>query len=430
MKKWIFFAVIILVSASLGYLHHSGNLDLKTELEQVAKKARELASNLAKDEAHAAPGDEAHRAHDAVRTAVAPAVSVATAVPRSFVERIMVTGSLVAREEILIAPEVEGLRVVTLEVEAGDTVAKGQVLATLERETLEAKKAQTEASLQRAEAAIAQAKSRIAQAEATLEEAEAQLARAEPLRKSKYLSESVYDQRKAAARTAQAQLTTSRDGVLVAEADKAQIEAQLRELNWNLTRTEIRAPADGLITRRSARIGDVASGTKSPMFILARDGNIELEAYVTEPKLARIATGQKAEVEIAGAGAVDGEVRLVSPEIDRTTRLGNVRIFLGKGRHLRVGAFGRGTLVVAKSSGLSVPLSAILFDNGEAFVQKVKDGKIATAPVTRGLTSGDAIEIKAGIEEGDVVVARAGTFLRSGDAVRPVGSPTSVSEAN
>lgn len=430
MKKWIFLAVLLMAGASVGYLHQTGALDVKAEFERITEKASELASRLTKDEAQAAPGDGSEPEAETARKPVAPAVSVTTAEPRAFVERIMVTGSLVAREEILIAPEVEGLRVVALEVEAGDSVTKGQVLATLESETLAAKKAQALASLQRAEAAIAQAKSRITQSEATLEEAEAQLARAEPLRKSKYLSESVYDQRRAAARNARAQLTTARDGVLVAQADKAQIEAQLRELDWNLTRTEIKAPADGLITRRTVRIGDVASGTKSPMFILARGGDIELEAYVTEPKLARITTGQKAEVSIAGAGSVPGEVRLVSPEIDRTTRLGSVRIFLGSGPHLKVGAFGRGTLIVAKSTGLSVPSSAILFDNGDAFVQKVNDGKIVTAAVTRGLTSADAVEIKSGLAQGDVIVARAGTFLRNGDAVNPVNLPISMSRTN
>ena len=426
MRKWILLAVLLIVGASLGYVSYTGKLDLSAQLDQLVESAGELTGKLTQDKAQAAAGSK-----DGVdRKPVAPAVVVATASTREFVERIMVTGTLVAREEILVAPEVEGLRVVSLAVEAGDTVEKGQVLATLERETLEAKKAQSEASLRRADAAIAQATSRIRQAEATLDEAEAQLTRAEPLLKSKYLSQSVYDQRQAAARTARAQLVAARDGVLLAEAEKAQIAAQLRELDWNLTRTEIRSPADGLITRRSARIGDVASGTKSPMFVLARDGGIELEAYVTEPKLARMAAGQKAKVEIAGAGNVEGEVRLVSPEIDRTTRLGSVRIFLGSGPQLKIGAFGRGTLTVATSKGLSVPQSAILFENGEAFVQKVFGGKVATAPVTRGLTSNEDVEIRSGLAPGDVVVARAGTFLRDGDAVRAVAPPPRVSEAN
>ena len=430
MKKWIFLAVLLVVGGSLAYLTRTGEIDLPAQLEKLGEERRRVGWNT---DPGCGPGGGKQTCRRQVwrqPLAYRSAVSVATATSREFVERIMVTGSLVAREEILIAPEVEGLRVVSLAVEAGDTVEKGQVLATLERETLEAKKAQSEASLQRADAAIAQARSRIVEAEATLEEAEAQLARAEPLRKSQYLSESVFDQRQAAARTARAQLVTARDGVVLADAEKAQIAAQLRELDWNLTRTEIRAPADGLITRRSARIGDVASGTKSPMFILARDGGIELEAYVTEPKLARIAAGQKASVEIAGAGTVEGEVRLVSPEIDRTTRLGSVRIFLGKGQQLKIGAFGRGTLIVATSKGLSVPASAILFENGEAFVQKVTAAKSQTAPVTRGLSSDDAVEIRAGLAHGDVVVARAGTFLRDGDAVRPVAVPPRVSEAD
>lgn len=424
MKKWVLLASLIVAGTSLAALHAMGKLDLNSKLKEISSKAIEVASKLTKDDAK--PSGEAKQGANAP---AAPAVTVAIATPRSFAENILVTGSLVAREEILIAPEVEGLRILSIEVEAGDTVAEGQLLATLEQTTLAARKAQTLANLRRAEATIAQAKSNIAQAQATLEEAEAQLTRAEPLLKSRYLSESVFDQRRAAARTARAQLATARDGVLVAEAEKAQIDAQLRELDWNLTRTEIRAPSGGLITRRTARIGDVVSGTKTAMFVLARNGEIELEAKVTEPKLAKIGPEDDANVEIAGSKNVAGKVRLISPEIDPATHLGSVRIFLGTGRHLKVGAFGRARIVVAKNTGLAVPLSAVLFDNGQAFVQLVRNGKVKTTPVVRGLTSGREIEIKKGLSEGDVVVARAGTFLRDGDAVRPVIAPAKLSEA-
>ncbi|MBU2580950.1 MAG: efflux RND transporter periplasmic adaptor subunit [Alphaproteobacteria bacterium] len=424
MKKWIFLAVLIAFGSSLAALHATGKIDLNTKFDQLSGKAKEVAAKLAHDQSEPAGQSKTNGT-----APLAPAVTVATVAPRSFSERIMVTGTLVAREEILIAPEVEGLRIVSLQAEAGDTVRKGQVLATLEKETLEARRQQTLANLQRTDATIAQANSNIAQAEATLEEAEAQLARAEPLRKSKYLSESVFDQRRAAARTARAGLSTARDGVLVAEAEKAQIAAQLRELDWNLTRTEIRAPATGLITRRTARIGDVAYGTKSPMFVLARDGEIELEAAVTEPKLARITAGQSSQVEVAGAGIVEGKVRLVSPEIDASTRLGSVRIFLGNAPQLKVGAFGRASILAATSTGLAIPTSAVLFDNGEAFVQVVRDGKVKTTRVVCGLTSDGEVEISEGVAEGDIVVARAGTFLRDGDAVRTLTSPPRLSEA-
>ncbi len=102
------------------------------------------------------------------------------------------------------------------------------------------------------------------------------------------------------------------------------------------------------------------------------------------------------------------------------TRLGKVRIFLGDNANLRIGAFARGAITVATSEGLGVPLSAVLYSDTTASVQMVRDGKVITRPVKAGLITGTNIEIKDGLSAGDLVVSRSGTFLRDGDAVRPM----------
>jgi HlyD family secretion protein len=102
--------------------------------------------------------------------------------------------------------------------------------------------------------------------------------------------------------------------------------------------------------------------------------------------------------------------------------LGRVRIFLGDDARLRIGSFGRGTVVTASGQGLVVPVAALLFAAEGPQVQIVEDGRVITRPVTTGLKSGDRIEVTSGLAEGDTVVAKAGTFLRNGDAVRPVPS--------
>ncbi len=99
------------------------------------------------------------------------AVSVARVRAREFVENLAVSGSLVARDEILIGPEIEGLRVLEILVEEGAQVTRGQVLARLVAATLDAQVAQNEATLARNAASTAQARSVIAEAEARLNEA-------------------------------------------------------------------------------------------------------------------------------------------------------------------------------------------------------------------------------------------------------------------
>ncbi len=370
-------------------------------------------------------------AHDEAATAkaVAPAVSVAKVVPADFAETVAVSGSLVPREEILVAPEVEGFRVLDLKVDEGDRVKKGQVLATLVQESLDAQLAQNDASLARADAAASQAKSQIVEATAKLKEAQAAFERAKPLVKSGYLADSTYDQRESAAKTTEAQLVAAQDGLKLAQAEKAQVEAQRRELVWRRSKAKVTAPADGLISRRTARIGGLASAVAEPMFRIVAGGEVELDAEVIETELGKIAAGQKAHVAIAGDGVVDGTVRLVSPEVDKTTRLGRVRIFLGDDPKLRIGSFARGTIDTRQGHGLAVPNSAVVFDADGAFVQVVHAGRVSRRAIETGLISGGLIEVRKGLDEGDIVVAKAGTFLRDGDAVRAVLPDAKLSEA-
>ncbi len=380
---------------------------------------------------HVSADDPAQQSAD---HSLAPAVSVARVHGHDFVETVMVTGSLVAREEILVAPEVEGLRVLELKAEEGDRVRKGDVLAVLVSEQLEAQIAQKDAALASADAAIAQAGSQIAEAEARLAESTAALERARPLVKSQYLSESVFDQREAAAKTAAAQLTAAKVGLTLAETQKGQVEAQRRELLWRRSNTEVKTPADGIVSRRSARVGSIAvgafvAGGGESLFRIIKDGEIELDAEVAEAELAKVMVGQRARVEAAGLDAVEGKVRLVMPEVDKASRLGRVRIFLGDDPALKIGSFARAQIETAQASGLAVPQSAILYGDDGPTVQVVEDGKVATRRIETGLRDGSLVEVRSGLADGDSIVAKAGTFLRDGDAVRPVAAEAEVSEA-
>jgi HlyD family secretion protein len=366
------------------------------------------------------PGDDA----------LAAVVTVARVAPADFVETVLASGSLVAREEILVGPEVEGLRITEVLADEGMRVKKGDVLARLVADTLDAQVAQNDAAIARSSAAIAQAKASIVQAEARLVEGRNALERARPLRGAGHMTEAVFDQREQAARTAQAQLEASLDGLKLAEAEKAQVEAQRRELMWRRGRVEVTAPADGIVSRRMARVGGYAAGAAEPIFRIVAKGEVELDAEVIETRLAAVKEGQAARVEVAGVGTIGGTVRLVSPEVDKATRLGRVRIFLGDNPGLRVGSFARGVIATANGSGLAVPASGILYGPDGPTVQVVRNNRVETRKVKTGLAGGALVEVREGLEEGDLVVARAGTFLREGDAVRPVvADRTKVSEA-
>lgn len=358
----------------------------------------------------------------AANTLAIPAVSLATVQKREMADRLLASGNLIARQEALVSAEIDGVRVTELLVDEGDVVKAGQVLARLSRETLDAQLAQNDAALARSAAAIAQANQQIPQAEAALDEAQAALQRTVALRQSGNATQELLDQRTAAARTADARLSAARSGLAVAQADKAASEAQRRELLVRIARTEIKAPVDGLISRRSVKLGSMASlGAGEPMFRIIARGEIEFEAEVLETQLPRLTAGAPVIVTPAGGKPVEGRIRLLPAEVDSTTRLGKVRVALPVDAQLRTGTFARAEITLARRTGLAVPSSAVLFgEGGRQRVQVVKDDRIAERPVRVGIVADGFSEILEGVSEGEQVIARAGAFLRDGDLVRPI----------
>jgi len=351
---------------------------------------------------------------------LAPTVTVVNAEEREIVERAVVTGTLVPREEVLVAPEIEGPRITEVLVEEGAVVTQGQVLARLSRDILETQLSQNAASLSRAEAAIAQARSQIMQSEAAQVEAKAALDRTRALMRGGKTTEAVLEQRVSAARVAEGGLAASRDQLGIAEADRAAALAQRQELEVRLARTEIKAPAPGIVSRKTARVGATATGAAEPLFRIIAHGEIELEGEVTELQLPRIREGAPAEIAIDAGRSIAGRVRNVLPEVDRATRLGKVRIALPKNAGLRIGSFARGSVEIARRTGVAVPISSVMYGAGGATVLAVVEDRVQARRIQPGLSAGGLVQVTEGIAAGERVVARAGSFLRDGDVVRPV----------
>ena len=112
---------------------------------------------------------------------------------------------------------------------------------------------------------------------------------------------------------------------------------------------------------------------------------------------------------------VEGRVRNVFPEIDRATRLGKVRIALPKEAPLRIGAFARGTVELARRTGIAVPIASVIYGTDGPAVQVVVDNKVQARRVRPGLASDGFVQVEEGVAAGDLVVAKAGSFLRDGD---------------
>jgi RND family efflux transporter MFP subunit len=356
---------------------------------------------------------------DQPRAVEPPAVTVVPAVKREFVDRLFVSGTLVAREEVQVAARVDGLSIVELDAEDGDRVKEGQVLARLDRTQLDALIAQNDAATKRADAAIDQAQSMIAQSEAQVHFADDDFERARKLGGG-VMSLSTIEQRETAMKTAEAQLAAARNALRLAEADRKSRDAERQELLVRIDRTEVKAPVSGVVSRRSAKLGADAMSAGEPLFRIIQDGAIDLEADVPEQSLARLAVGMPAELKLPGVeGAVAGQVRLVNQEVDKASRTGKVRIALEDVSHAHIGAFASGEVELTRRDGVGAPSAALKREGDSARLYVVRDGKVEERRVKLGILDGEAVEIETGVAAGESLVARAAAFLRPGDRVRP-----------
>ncbi|MBU2193769.1 MAG: efflux RND transporter periplasmic adaptor subunit [Alphaproteobacteria bacterium] len=358
---------------------------------------------------------------ETVKEQTPPAIRVVAAEKRELVERLSVNGTIVAREEAAVGTDLNGLTVLALNADIGDTVKKGDILAVLDRSMLDTQLAQMEATRAQAEANIAQMQAQIGDAEVAVRQAEEALERAKALQLKGVATDAQRDNAVNALDSARARLDSAKKAATASEAQLGVVDAQKRNVMVQIEKTDLRAPADGLILARDATLGGVVMPGSGPLFRIAIDTDFELAANVAETDLPSLSKGLKAEVAIAGADdGVAGEIRRISPEVDRASRLGSIRISLAPGSEARPGTFARGEIELFRREGIAVPTSAVMYVGEDAFLQLVEDGRITTVPVTLGPRASGFVEIVAGLSAGQEVVSRAGTFVADGDMVTPV----------
>jgi multidrug efflux pump subunit AcrA (membrane-fusion protein) len=185
--------------------------------------------------------------------------------------------------------------------------------------------------------------------------------------------------------------------------------------------TQLQAPVGGMVSNSTAVIGAVASGKGEALFSIIPRGDYDLVGMVPVQDIAKLAADQPARIRIVGAGEIDGKVRRVAPTVEPNSQLGQVWVSMTTNRRLLVNSAARAMITTGKScNNVAVPLTAVLYGSAGTVVQVVRRERVETKSVQVGLMSAGQVEITSGLQEGDVVVARAGALLREGDPVRPV----------
>lgn len=328
-----------------------------------------------------------------------PALTVSTALPvlTQLPITLAANGNIMAWQEAIVGSESNGLRLTEVRVNVGDTVRKGQVLATFAAEGIKADVAQANASLSEALANAA--------------EAVANAKRARTLESTGALSAQQINQYLTAEQTAKARVTASR--------------AMLAAQTLRLRHTRLLAPDSGIISARNATVGAVVAGG-TELFRLIRQGRLEWRAEVTAAELSRVRPNQVVRVKLGNGSVLTGRVRVVGPTVDPQTRAALVYVDLprgaGKNSPAKAGMFAEGEFDMGLSTALTVPQQAVVLRDGFSYVFRLnRDSRVSQVKVRTGRRLGDQVEILAGITPQTLLVVNGAGFLNDGDLVRNAG---------
>ena len=303
---------------------------------------------------------------------------------------ISANGNISAWQEAIIGNETEGLRLEQVNVNVGDIVQRGQVLATFAKDTVKAELAQSQAA--------------VAEAEAVLAEAASDVKRATELQASGALSAQQIQQYRTTEKTAQARLKST--------------QADLDTQQLRLKQTQVLAPDNGIISARTATVGAVLP-VGQELFRLIRGNRLEWRAEVSAQDLAKLQPGQVVQVTPVGGKTITGTVRMVAPVVDTQTRNALVYVDLPVDNATRAGSFARGQFELGATRVLTLPQSAVQLRDGFSYVMRVgQDARVIQTKVSTGRRTAELVEITSGITPADQVVAAGGAFLGDGDLVQ------------
>ncbi len=365
-RLWIIVLFVVAVVIGLIYFMSSGSAD---------KKAAEAAA--------ASP-----------KNAQAPTVTVQIPGRQQVTRFVSATGTIAAKVDMPVGVAGEGGLVTNVLVQPGQWVRAGQVLATIDRSV----QLQTGASLA-AQINVSRSDARLAQAE--LDRAAALVARG-------FISKADVDRRTATRDAANARVTVA--------------QAQLAEANARTGRLNIRAPAAGLVLTRNVEPGQIVSAGSGTLFRLARGGELELRAALSDADMSAVSVGVSAQVTPVGSDrSFAGRIWQVSPVIDPQTRQGIAKIALGYNEALRPGGFAAASIASGTSQVPLLPQSAVQSDAKGNYVYVINtNNEVVRQAIKVGQVSDAGVAISEGLAGTERVVVSAGAFLNPGQKVAPV----------
>jgi membrane fusion protein, multidrug efflux system len=303
-----------------------------------------------------------------------------------------ISGELRPEREVTLRAEVAG-SVADFTVKEGERVRRGQVLCRIDAQALGEARASAQAAVRAAENALETA---------LRQEQRARLLAEEAL-------------------VAQRDVEAAHKAVADAEAQLAEARARIAAADEQSTKTIVRAPLSGIVSKRAVNTGDVVAPA-TPLASIIDPSSMQLEALVPSEALPMVRVGARVEFHVAGyPGEVfTGRIDRISPIADAVTR--QVRSYVSvpnpSGR-LVAGLFAEGRVTAASREGLVVPATAVDMNGSRPRVLRVRDGRVEQVPVEVGLRDDRhaRVEIRLGVDEGDTVLDGAAQAIAPGTPV-------------
>ncbi len=338
-------------------------------------------------------GDVAPAAGEEDKNAQAQTVTVVAPGRETVVRAINATGTLAARREVPVGVVGEGGQVNRVYVDAGDWVRQGQVLISVDR------------SVQAQQAAGLEAQIGVARADLQL--AQNELDRGMQLVGRGFISKADVDRKTATRDAARARVNVA--------------NAQLNETRARNARLDIRAPVSGFVLERNVEKGQTVSAGSGILFRIAQDGQMELQAQLSENDLVLVSEGVPATVTPVGTDRqFSGTIWQVAPMISEQSRQGIARIALPFDKALRPGGFASVEIKAGSMTAPVLPESAVQTGREGSFVYIVgKDNKVKQRPVKVGDTTASGLIIASGLDGTERVVLYAGGFLNPDETITP-----------
>ena len=221
--------------------------------------------------------------------------------------------------------------------------------------------------------------------------------------------------------------------VLVTEGDAVQANQELLRATplsgsgdpaASAAPVSLRSPIAGLVTQVSAAVGETTGNPAAadrPQVAISAGSGADLVVDVPSVYAARIRKGASARIRGLDGAEANGTVKLPVSVVQPGTQLGQARMAIEDGAHLRLGQFASARIEIARECRVTIPQAAVSLKGGVSSVQVLNGSTLETRPIRTGLSDDANVQVREGLSEGDAVVASAGSGVEPTDPGRPIG---------